>query len=35
LIQKYIEAGYYADALELQKKMLPVNKAIAAKYGVA
>ncbi len=34
-IQKFIEEKKYLEALELQKKMLPVNKAITAKYGVA
>jgi 4-hydroxy-2-oxoglutarate aldolase len=34
-IQKYTEEGKHNEALELQKKMLPVNKAITAKYGVA
>lgn len=34
-IQKFVEEGKHSDALELQKKMLPVNKAITAKYGVA
>lgn len=34
-IQKYVEEGNHFNALEIQKKMLPVNKAITAKYGVA
>ncbi|NJD23599.1 MAG: dihydrodipicolinate synthase family protein [Melioribacter sp.] len=34
-IQKFVEEGKHTEALELQKKMLPVNKAITAKYGVA
>ncbi len=34
-IQKYIEEGKHAEALEIQRKMLPVNKAVTAKYGVA
>ena len=34
-IQKLVEEGNHSDALKLQKKMLPVNKAITAKYGVA
>lgn len=34
-IQKFIEEKKYLEALELQKNMLPVNKAITAKYGVA
>ncbi len=34
-IQKLVEAGDHSKAIELQKKMLPVNKAITAKYGVA
>lgn len=34
-LQKFVEAGKHIEALELQKKMLPVNKAITAKYGVA
>lgn len=34
-IQKLVEEGKHTEALELQKKMLPVNKAITAKYGVA
>ena len=33
-IKKLIEHGNLAEALEIQKKMLPVNKAITAKYGV-
>ncbi len=35
LIQKLVEDGKHTEALELQKRMLPVNKAITAKYGVA
>lgn len=34
-IQKLIDDGKHTDAVELQKRMLPVNKAITAKYGVA
>jgi len=34
-LQKFVEDGKHTEALELQKKMLPVNKAITAKYGVA
>ncbi|RJQ64083.1 MAG: dihydrodipicolinate synthase family protein [Stygiobacter sp.] len=34
-IQKLVEEGNHSDALKLQQKMLPVNKAITAKYGVA
>lgn len=34
-IQKLVEDGKHTGALELQKRMLPVNKAITAKYGVA
>src|SRR3989339_1582628 len=34
-IQKFVEDGKHTEALELQKRMLPVNKAITAKYGVA
>lgn len=34
-IQKFVEEGKHSEALELQKRMLPVNKAITAKYGVA
>ena len=34
-IQKLVEEGKHPEALELQKRMLPVNKAITAKYGVA
>ncbi|MCX6174807.1 MAG: dihydrodipicolinate synthase family protein [Ignavibacteriales bacterium] len=34
-IQKFVEEKKYSEALELQKKMLPVNKAITSKYGVA
>ncbi len=34
-IQKLVKAGKHSDALELQKRMLPVNKAITTKYGVA
>lgn len=34
-IQKYVEEGDHFNALGLQKKMLSVNKAITAKYGVA
>ena len=34
-IQKLVEEGNHSDAVKLQQKMLPVNKAITAKYGVA
>jgi 4-hydroxy-2-oxoglutarate aldolase len=34
-IQKLVEEGKHTDALELQQRLLPVNKAITAKYGVA
>lgn len=34
-IQKFVEEGNHSEALKLQQKMLPVNKAITAKYGVA
>ncbi|MCL4550488.1 MAG: dihydrodipicolinate synthase family protein [Bacteroidetes bacterium] len=34
-IQKFVEEGRHNEALKLQKRMLPVNKAITAKYGVA
>ena len=34
-IQKLVEEGNYTEALKLQQRMLPVNKAITAKYGVA
>jgi 4-hydroxy-2-oxoglutarate aldolase len=34
-IQKLVYDGNHKEAVELQKKMLPVNKAITAKYGVA
>ncbi|MBI5809264.1 MAG: dihydrodipicolinate synthase family protein [Ignavibacteriales bacterium] len=34
-IQKLIEEKKYDDALNLQQKMIPVNKAVTAKYGVA
>ncbi len=34
-LQKFVEEGKHNEAIELQKKMLPVNKAITAKYGVA
>jgi 4-hydroxy-2-oxoglutarate aldolase len=34
-IQKFVDEGKHTEALELQKKMLPVNKAITATYGVA
>jgi 4-hydroxy-2-oxoglutarate aldolase len=33
-IQKSVENGKLNDALELQKKMIPVNSAVTAKYGV-
>lgn len=34
-IQKLVEQENHTKALELQTKMLPVNKAITVKYGVA
>lgn len=34
-IQKLVEEGKHTEALELQQRFLPVNKAITAKYGVA
>jgi 4-hydroxy-2-oxoglutarate aldolase len=34
-IQRLVEEGNHAEALKTQQKMLPVNKAITAKYGVA
>ncbi|MEW6195733.1 MAG: dihydrodipicolinate synthase family protein [Bacteroidota bacterium] len=34
-IQKLIENGKLNEALELQQRMIPVNKAVTAKYGVA
>lgn len=34
-IQNFVDAGKHNEALELQKRMLPVNKAITAKYGVS
>lgn len=34
-IQKLIANGKLNEALELQQKMIPVNKAVTAKYGVA
>jgi 4-hydroxy-2-oxoglutarate aldolase len=34
-IQKLIEKGNLKDALTLQNRMIPVNKAVTAKYGVA
>ncbi|KAF0141337.1 MAG: dihydrodipicolinate synthase/N-acetylneuraminate lyase [Stygiobacter sp.] len=34
-IQKLVEEGNHPEAVKLQQKMLPVNKAITAKYGVA
>ncbi|MDP2036206.1 MAG: dihydrodipicolinate synthase family protein [Ignavibacteria bacterium] len=34
-IQKFVEEGNHTEALKLQQRMLPVNKAITAKYGVA
>ncbi|MEW6702363.1 MAG: dihydrodipicolinate synthase family protein [Bacteroidota bacterium] len=34
-IQKYVEEGDHFSAIGLQKKMIPVNKAITGKYGVA
>lgn len=34
-IQKLIEQKNFDEALKLQQKMIPVNKAITSKYGVA
>jgi len=34
-IQKFMDEGKHTEAIELQKKMLPVNKAITVTYGVA
>ncbi|MEW6651870.1 MAG: dihydrodipicolinate synthase family protein [Bacteroidota bacterium] len=34
-IQKLVEEGKHEQALKLQKRLLPVNNAITAKYGVA
>lgn len=34
-IQKLIEEKKYDEALNLQQKMIPVNKAVTSKYGVA
>lgn len=34
-IQKLVEEGNHSEALKLQQRMLPVNKAITARYGVA
>ena len=34
-IHRFVEEGKHSEALELQKKMLPLNKAITARYGVA
>jgi 4-hydroxy-2-oxoglutarate aldolase len=34
-IQKLVEEGNHPKALKLQQKLLPVNKAITARYGVA
>ena len=34
-IQKFVEEGNHTEALKLQQKLLPVNKVITAKYGVA
>ncbi len=35
LIQNLVEDGKHGEALEIQRRLLPVNKAITAKYGVA
>jgi len=34
-IQNLVEEGKHKEALKMQQKLLPVNKAITAKYGVA
>jgi len=34
-LQRLVEEGQHSKALELQKRMLPVNKAVTARYGVA
>jgi 4-hydroxy-2-oxoglutarate aldolase len=34
-IQQLVEQGKHAEALEIQKRMLPVNKAVTARFGVA
>lgn len=34
-IQNLVEEGKHEEALKLQQRLLPVNKAITAKYGVA
>ncbi|MEW6509018.1 MAG: dihydrodipicolinate synthase family protein [Bacteroidota bacterium] len=34
-IQNLIEKGNLTEALDLQNRMIPVNKAVTAKYGVA
>ncbi len=34
-IQTLVAMGNHSEAVELQKRLLPVNKAITAKYGVA
>lgn len=34
-IQKFVDEGKHKEALEVQKRMLPVNKSVTAKYGVA
>ncbi len=34
-IQRLIENGKLNEALQLQQRMIPVNKAVTAKYGVA
>ncbi|NMB83320.1 MAG: dihydrodipicolinate synthase family protein [Ignavibacteria bacterium] len=33
-IQSLIEKGYLKNALDIQNRMIPVNKAVTAKYGV-
>ena len=34
-IQKLVELGKLYEALELQTKLIPINKAITSKYGIA
>jgi 4-hydroxy-2-oxoglutarate aldolase len=34
-IQKLVELGKLHEALELQTKLIPINKAITSKYGIA
>lgn len=34
-IQKLVEKGNLNEALEIQQRMIPVNKAVTSKYGVA